>query len=301
MHKMSRSSSKRSATSVVAGVEDGIMMILSPAKSLDLSPYEGRLETTLPDCDPAKTIEIARAMKARNETALGKLLSISSKLASTANGYWESYQEGDGGEERKPCIYAFTGMAYQGLQVQTCSDDAVLYLQSNLRIIDPLYGALRPLDKIQAYRLEMRTKGVLLADQKTKLADFWSDACTTRIMEDLQPRQSKILLNLASDEYSAALDTSALSEDVRYVKIIFHDGGRVVTVHAKRARGMMTRFVADSRCQSLEDVKAFDVDGYSFAAALSDESTLVFQRPKVEPGKRKAATTKKVADKRSKR
>lgn len=276
------------------------MMILSPAKTLDLEPYDGNLETTWPQCDAAKTLEVVRAMKRRSEKELTKLLSISANLGKTAGEYWQNFQEDstDENAESKPCIYAFSGIAYQGVQIHKCTDEAVTYLQNNLRIIDPLYGALRPMDNIQPYRLEMATKGVF-SNKKVKLHEFWKESVTASIARDLGEREDKILLNLASDEYSSALDEIGLPEGTRYVKCIFLDNGRVVTVHAKRARGLMTRFVAEQKCQTVDDVKKFDYENYSFDASKSDELRLVFER---STGAKRGAksTNEKASSKRRK-
>ena len=279
------------------------MMILSPAKTMDLSPYEGSLQKqmTLPQCNLSKTLEIVDAMKSRNEKELTKLLSISSNLGKTANEYWETFENdfANADAAAKPCIYAFTGVAYQGLQVQECSDDAVLYLQNNIRIIDPLYGSLRPLDKIQAYRLEMSTRGVF-KDKKIKLSDYWKDSVTESLANDLKERKAKLVLNVASDEYSSAVDPSGLPSGTKFVKINFLDGGRVVTVHAKRARGLMARFVGENNCQTLEDVKKFDYEGYKFSQSNSNDECLVFERTKEAAQKRKGSGSTGSTKKRKK-
>jgi len=149
-------------------------------------------------------------------------------------------------------------------------------MQNNLRIIDPLYGILRPLDRMQPYRLEMATRNVFGKDDTTKLNDLWKESVTQQLARELalRPRSDQqILLNLASDEYAAAVDATMLQEaapNSKYVKVVFRDQGRVVAVHAKRARGLMVRFVAETQAKTLEDVQDFDAEGYK----------LVFDRPK---------------------
>ena len=268
------------AMSTEAGKNAGIMMILSPAKSLDLSPWkDASLQPSQADCDPSKTQEVAQLMKKRKEGELGKLLGISANLAKTAKDYWNDFDPAADTPSSKPCIYAFSGAAYQGLQIHECDEAAVSYMQKCLRIVDPLYGALRPLDQIQPYRLEMATRGVL-TDKKIKLADYWSPSVTQHIARDLETFEDPILLNLASDEYSAAVDESALPENARYIKVVFKENGRVIAVHAKRARGMMVRYVAERQATSLDQVKEFAEEGYSFQEDASDETTLVFDREK---------------------
>jgi cytoplasmic iron level regulating protein YaaA (DUF328/UPF0246 family) len=159
------------------------------------------------------------------------------------------------------------------------------YLQDNLRIVDPLYGVLRPLDRMQPYRLEMATRN-LWKDKKIKLADYWKDAVTQRLYQDLETRSDPVLLNLASDEYSAAVDPQALPEGTKYVKVVFWEEGRVVSVHAKRARGLMARFLAENDTSDLKDVQKFAEEGYSFVDSKSDDSTLVFDRRKGAGAKR---------------
>ena len=178
-------------------------------------------------------------------------------------------------------------------------------MQNNLRIIDPVYGALRPLDRMQAYRLEMATRNIF-PEQKMKLNDFWKDAVTQQLARELaqRPTHQQLLLNLASDEYAAAVDAAALQKatpDVKYVKVIFRDQGRVVAVHAKRARGLMVRYVSDTQAQSLEDVRGFAEEGYKLVAKDSDDTTLVFDRPKQPPPAKKATSAAGGATKKNKR
>lgn len=299
---MSRSS-KRKATEN----DHGILMILSPAKTLDLSPMASRRRsdalavaatatTTMPQCNAAKTLEIAKIMKSHNKDDLVKRLGVSAKIGKTAQEYWKTFQldnvKDEKNDQSKPCIYAFTGVAYQGLQIKECSEDSILYLQENLRIIDPLYGVLRPLDEIQPYRLEMATKGVFVNNKKLKLADFWKESVTTTLASDLRNRQPKIVLNIASDEYSTAVDTAGLPSGTQFLKVVFLDGGRVVAVHAKRARGLMAKFVAQNKCRTIDQIKEFDLEGYAFSASQSDESScLVFERRNKPSSSSGGATT----------
>lgn len=196
-------------------------------------------------------------------------------------------------DDVKPCIYAFSGTAYNGLKASTLEQDSMDYLQHNLRIIDPLYGVLRPLDTLQPYRLEMATRNVFSDDKTTKLASFWKPSVTKRLSQDLESRDGSemIMLNLASDEYSAAVDEKALPGGTQYIRIVFWEQGRVVAVHAKRARGLMARYLAETQATNLDHVKAFNVEGYAFVEKESDDTTLVFDRKK-QAGKKRAVPTK---------
>jgi len=313
---------------------DGILMILSPAKTLDLTsdlPFDGEddLPLTRPECSLEQTTQVATAMKSLSAAALTKKLKVSAKLGQTAFEHWQNFAVTDNHAEteeagvaipvlfERPCVYTYSGAAYQGLNVRDCSREAVLYLQHNLRILSAVYGLLRPLDQIQPYRLEMGTTNVLLPNNSNsssspKLAQFWSEAVTASLSNDLLLTNCKnddndddcttdgpILLNLASDEYAAAVDPQALlPPHSRYIKAVFQDDGRVVAVHAKRARGLMVRYLAEHRVRDLNGIRSFDSEGYRLVDAQSDDTTLVFHRAKQQQpvaAKNKRAASKPTA------
>lgn len=180
------------------------------------------------------------------------------------------------------------------MDAKSCTPQTLHYLQANLRIIDPLYGLLRPMDLIQPYRLEMATKGILKdlnkesSDHHNSLTNWWSKSVNDVIAKDLNGKKNgKYLINLASDEYAAAIDLELLPKDTNYIKVAFFQEGKVIAVHAKRARGLMCRYIAENQITDLDDVKKFDFDGYSFVKERSDETTFVFDRPKAESGKKR--------------
>jgi cytoplasmic iron level regulating protein YaaA (DUF328/UPF0246 family) len=295
---------------LIMSKKKGLMAILSPAKTLDLSPLSptvtAKMLPSVPNCDPKLTLQVARAMKERTRSELKRLLGVSEDIAIKAHEYWRDFELDTNikAVTSKPCIYSFSGAAYQGLQINdndSYNADAMQYLQNNLRIIDPLYGVLRPLDYIQPYRLEMATRGVF-NDKTSRLADFWRDAVTRNLAEDLKEQDEQVLLNLASDEYAAAVDIGSLGENVVYIKVVFREQGRVIAVHAKRARGLMVRYLALNKINSLEEVKNFNLEGYALISAECDHSTLVFDRPKQEKRPALAKTeAPSTATKRTKR
>jgi len=287
---------KRKATVVKAGVETSsknkkydsrILMFLSPAKSLDLSPM--KTDTPIPwttfSCSTEKTKKVASLMKkhAKTSSKLQKFLGISASLAETAQKYWSDYKldydyDASTDASIKPAGFCFSGAAYQGLQIKSLTPPSLQYLQETLLIIDPLYGCLRPMDRIQPYRLEMATRN--LFDDKTQLANFWKPAVRQSILATRSEDKIPILLlNLASDEYSAAVDISDC-ENVSLIKIVFRQEGRVIAVHAKRARGLFAKYVADNRIGTFDGLKSFSEEGYKYQAKASNETTLVFDRPK---------------------
>lgn len=302
----------------------GMRMILSPAKTLDLAPYDAEEQDdgvptpTRPSCDVARTRRIATAMQQRTTPALAKLLKLSPTLADTAGEYWSKFSldPTTSATPEKPAVFAFSGAAYQGLRAHDLLSQgshgaaALSYLQANLRILDPLYGVLRPLDAIQPYRLEMACRGVLPEEERGTLSASWK-ASVTRFLnknDDNDDDAPRTLLNLASDEYAAAVDGDALAASL--VKVVFQQEGKVIAVHAKKARGMMVRFLAEGHVTTLAGVREFREEGYAFVAARSSQHTLVFDRKKQqavaapgkkkrEPTKNKAAGTKKVASKKA--
>ena len=301
-----------------------MLMILSPAKTLNLDRDSDDLPVawTQPLADlSGERAQVVAAIKghAASATNLGKLLNTSAKITATARGYWQDMSgdaAGCGGAPRdgraKPAIMAFDGAAYAGLNVRDdlAADAARLrYLQDHLRIVDPLYGWLRPLDAIEAYRLEMSTKGVFGNDPKVKLERHWQPGISRCLAADeTSPSCVKensntpiIVVNLASDEYSAAVDRSM-------VKIVFKHGGRTIAVHAKRARGLMVRYATLHAIEDVDDLTGFDYEGYSYrpsesnyeirggarsllTAAESNEGTETTTTPKVKKKKKEDLLT----------
>ena len=306
MAKKSSKSNKDDAAS-----SGGVMMILSPAKTLDLSPFEPPSDgafpaLSTPDCDTAKTKVVAEAMKARSKKELEKLLGISANLAEKSHQYWTDFDPSGADEDNaKPAIYSFSGAAYQGLDIATVdSVEALQYMQNNLRIVDPLYGALRPLDMMQPYRLEMATKNALdkkKMDGAKDLASWWSQAVTKSISQDLEGRDEKILLNVASDEYSAAVDAADLPEGTKYIKAVFQQEGRVIAIHAKRARGLMVRYLSENNIQDEDGIRNFNSEGWKYVKSKSTDDRIVFDRPKPAAKPKKKAPAKSKAAPKAKK
>ena len=225
----------------------------------------------------------------KNATKLGALLKTSTSLTAKAQGYWKQMSDDGAGDVaakpddndssffRKPCIMAFDGAAYGGLNVRdtiSADESSLGYLNDHLRIVDPLYGWLRPMDAIEAYRLEMASRDVFSSlkrddDYPSKLQDFWKPAIASLLKDESETaRTPVVVVNLASDEYSAAVDPKAYS----MAKIVFKHGGRTIAVHAKRARGLMVRYATLTKASSLRDLQAFDWEGYTYRPS---ESTLL--------------------------
>lgn len=277
----------------------GIFMILSPAKTLDLSPLKSdvlsHIEEDLsePSCDPKKTRTLVDILQLKSQNELKKLLNVSDKISCTVKEYYDKFDmhtnlgvKGDvpsAPGNLKPAIFSFDGPAFKGIHPSTCNANTLQYMQYNLRIIDPLFGALKPLDQIQPYRLEMATKAIIkeLDTESKTLAEWWKASITSNILKDMKESQCDVLVNLASDEYASAVDAEQLvKNDLKFIKIAFQQEGKVVAVHAKRARGLMVRYISENQVMNVQDIQNFDLEGYRYCKEKSDENTFVFRRLK---------------------
>ncbi|GLD99602.1 hypothetical protein PINS_up008328 [Pythium insidiosum] len=185
----------------------------------------------------------------------------------------------------KQAVLSFNGPAYQGLEASELSADDLAFAQRRLRILCGLYGVLRPLDLIQAYRLEMGQKFAnargkdLYVFWGSKIAQELNDSFEALSKHDASLAESpKILVNVASQEYFKSIDVDSLDDDVQIVECVFKDDGKIKSVYAKRARGLMCRYLIEKRITTIDGIKKFDLEGYKFSAKESDDSTFVYNR-----------------------
>lgn len=285
-------------TKAAATSRRGIFMILSPAKTLDLSELVLVQPScsSLPSCDIIKTRQLADILKSKSKKELKDLLKVSDNISSTVKDYYDAFalnhvdvllepskKNKDNNANSKSAVFSFDGPAFKGISPSTCDSDSIEYMQKYLRIIDPLYGALRPLDLIQPYRLEMASKGILkdLGTDEKSLANWWKSSVTSSILADMKASECTLMVNLASDEYAAAVDQMILEqEDCTFVKVAFQQEGKVIAVHAKKARGLMVKYISENKLESVEGIQQFDLEGYGFCKDRSDETTIVFDRSK---------------------
>lgn len=265
----------------------GLHTILSPAKSLQMDGAEETAASfdTSRTRFTAKTKRLAEELKTLSAKKLGSLMSISDKLALLNAERWTAF--GDRGNPRGAAAMCFRGDVYQGLEAWTMNTRALDWAQGHVRILSGLYGLLRPLDVIQPYRLEMGTR--LATDQCANLYEFWGEDIIKALKKDMAEVGSDVLINLASDEYSKAARLGEMDVPVVDVKFMQKDGGklRFISFHAKRARGLMARWMSDNRPKRIADLDGFDLEGYRFAKKESDDNLLVFSRPK--PAAKKTA------------
>jgi cytoplasmic iron level regulating protein YaaA (DUF328/UPF0246 family) len=201
----------------------------------------------------------------------------------------------------KQACMGFNGPAFKGLSAATLSTADLEHAQSHLRILCGLYGPLRPMDLIQPYRLEMGTKGKWDGGAHSTLYSYWGSSIADEICEQMGGRG--LLVNCASEEYSKSLLPHLRErEGITVIDCVFKDDGRIKSVYAKAARGMMTRHVIESRCEDLESLRAFCAAGYQFSESESTDLRLVFNRSKSAAAAAAAAAketkTTKAAEKR---
>lgn len=256
-----------------------LMMVLSPAKTLDFDTPPHVSTATQPRfVEEAK--QLADGLRRLTPAQIGSLMSISDKLAALNAARWQQWQPTFTPQDSKQAVLAFHGDVYEGLDAATLSAQDLQWAQDHLRILSGLYGLLRPLDLIRPYRLEM---GTAWPNPRGKdLYAFWGTRLAEQLDADMAAGKGEpILLNLASEEYFKAIDRRALK--ARVVQAVFQDRDakgqyKVISFFAKRARGLMARYVITHRLQSVDALTAFDSEGYRWAPAQSSADMLVFRR-----------------------
>lgn len=255
-----------------------MLAVVSPAKNLDYDTPAGTDAFTQPRMldDARLLIERARQL---SPAELGSLMKISDKLAGLNAARFGQWETPFTPQNAKQAIFAFNGDVYTGLDAGSLSTEAIHYAQDHLRILSGLYGVLRPLDLMQPYRLEMGTR---LANSRGKdLYAFWGERITARLNQDLDASGDSILVNLASNEYFKAVKPTKLKADL--ITPVFKDTKngqlKIISFYAKKARGLMARFMVEQQPTTVDDLKAFASAGYKFDAALSADRELVFTRP----------------------
>lgn len=250
-------------------------IVISPAKSLNFEKAVPTNSYTVPQfLQQATTIQ--NTLKKKKPKELSTLMDISDKLAELN---WQRNQEWQipfTPENSRQAVYAFDGDVYTGLDVYSLPEDKSAVLQDKLRILSGLYGLLKPLDLMQAYRLEMGTS--IAVGKNKNLYAFWKQLITEALNEELE--KEELFVNLASNEYFSAVDTKALKVPVITPEFKDYKDGKLkmISFFAKKARGLMVRYILDTNAETIDDLKAFNYEGYAFDANLSKDNTLVFTR-----------------------
>lgn len=254
-----------------------MIIVISPAKTLDFETRARTKKFSMPDFldDSAVLIDQLRTLE---PDQISKLMSISPKLATLNSNRYYEWTRPFNLENAKQALYAFKGDVYTGLDAETLDDNDVAFAQDHLRILSGLYGVLRPLDLMQPYRLEMgaQFKNV----RGNNLYEFWGDTITEAINQELKKQKTDTLINLASNEYFKSIKPEKLNAKV--INPIFKDQKngmyKIISFFAKKARGLMSRYVIQHQLTSPEKIKQFDVAGYGFDEAESNDTEWVFKR-----------------------
>ncbi|MGX2947798.1 peroxide stress protein YaaA [Frederiksenia canicola] len=254
-----------------------MLAIISPAKTLDFETKIDGFTFSQPELTTysQQLIEICKQL---SPAEVGSLMSISDKLAALNVARFTEWQVEHTEKNSKAAIFAFKGDVYTGLEAETLSQAEIEYAQSHLRMLSGLYGLLKPLDLMQPYRLEMGTK--LANSQGKDLYAFWGNVITEHLQQAIDEQGDNILVNLASDEYFSAVKPSQLNAQI--IKPVFLDEKngkfKVISFYAKKARGMMVRFMLQTQPTSVKQLKDFNYGGYWFDEEASTATELVFKR-----------------------
>ena len=255
-----------------------MLIVLSPAKSLDYKTPVKVKAPTLPEF-VSESAKLIAELKKLSPQEVANLMGLSDQLAALNVGRYRDWSKKFTDENSKPAIYAFDGDVYDGFDAKTLNAKAIEFAQDHVRILSGLYGALRPLDLMQPYRLEM---GTSFKNARGKdLYAFWGDRVTDSLKNLLEKQKKPVLLNLASEEYFKVLQAKNLECPV--ISPVFQDGKdgkyKIISFYAKRARGLMARYVVENRITDPADLKGFNLDGYKYVASESKPEKPLFRRP----------------------
>ena len=255
-----------------------MLIVISPAKTLDFETRPGIPTFTIPEFldDSAELIDELRGFEPHR---LSALMGISPKLADLNSNRYHNWSLPFTGDNAKQSVLAFKGDVYSGLDADNLNADDLQFAQAHLRILSGLYGVLKPLDLMQPYRLEMGTK---LKNRRGKdLYDFWDGRINNTLNDELAGQDSPVLVNLASNEYFKSVQPERLN--ARIVTPTFKEARngdyRFISFTAKKARGLMSRYIIRNRLSNPEDLRGFDLEGYSYNEELSGADRPVFTRP----------------------
>lgn len=255
-----------------------MLITLSPSKGQDFEePVLSKKYSKPADLkDSELLIKELRKIKRKE---LQEMMAISENIASLNVERYKTFNTPFTTKNAKQAIFAFKGDVYSGLDLASFDEDDYAYAQDHLRILSGLYGCLRPMDLIQPYRLEMKTR--LKNERGENLYQFWGDRITKSLNKELKKQQEPVLVNLASNEYFKSVKPKLLQGRLLNINFKETKGGktRVVAIFAKRARGMMADYIIRNRIEKAEDIKRFRLGSYKFNKSLSDDGQWTFERP----------------------
>lgn len=255
-----------------------MLFLLSPAKSLD---YDTPMPSEIPHTTPQfvqRSAALIEVLRTQSPQDIASLMDLSDHLAALNVARYQAWRPRFTAANSRQAVFAFNGDVYEGLQARSLSAEDLAWAQGHVAILSGLYGVLRPLDRMQPYRLEMGTR--LATGAGTNLYQFWGSQIAEHLNARLRADTTPVVVNLASQEYFKAVERKALK--ARVIDCVFEDwkGGayKIISFHAKRARGLMARYAITQRVSTPHKLQGFDLDGYAFAPASSDPERLVFRR-----------------------
>lgn len=255
-----------------------MISLLSPAKTLDFETPTTIKEYSYP-AFLADSEYLIGKLKKLSVKQIRKLMSLSEDLGQLNFDRFQSWVKQYDENNGKQALLAFKGDVYVGLDATSLTENELLFANNHVRILSGLYGLLKPLDLMLPYRLEMGTS-FAVTPKKNNLYKFWGDKLTDSLNEELKSHSSKCIINLASGEYFKAINTKKLMGDLITVDFKeWKDGDyKMIGFFAKKARGLMTRYIIDNNIDNPEEIKGFDTEGYHFNSTLSNTNKWVFTR-----------------------
>lgn len=254
-----------------------MLIVISPAKTLDFETAPTTQEFTQPEL-LKESKKLISELKKLEPAEVSSLMKISDKLGTLNYLRFNEWKTPFNLKNAKQALLAFKGDVYTGIEAESFSKQDLNFAQKHLRILSGLYGVLKPLDLMQAYRLEMGTQ--FENKQGKDLYQFWGGKLTEQVNKDLKAAKSKVLINLASNEYFKSLQASDI--DAEIIVPVFKDfkNGKykIISFYAKKARGLMSAYIIKNRLKKPEDIKAFNIDGYKYSKSESNGNNWVFLR-----------------------
>ena len=250
--------------------------LISPSKTLNFDDYNTPGFNT--DCRLLDdTTELHKILTSYSINGIKDLMSVSDKIAELNYNRFKSWENPSLSSKSKQAVYAFKGDVYSGLNAETITKDKFDFMQKNLRILSGFYGLLRPFDKILPYRLEMGTK--LQNSRGKNLYEFWGNKITDLLNKDFESEKD-IVINLASEEYYKSINNKNLNNKVITPVFKEYKNGsyKTIAIYAKKARGLMSRYIIDNEIDNSDGLKTFTKEGYSYDEKLSDNLNFVFTR-----------------------
>ena len=254
-----------------------MIIVLSPAKTLDYD-VAPKSNHTAPQF-LSQSSNLIKTLKEKQPKDIASLMGLSDKLAALNFDRYQSWKASKiVSADTKPSLMVFKGDVYQGLDAETLNNKQIKFAQKHLRILSGLYGILRPMDVIKPYRLEMGTK--LETSKGKNLYDFWGNLIQKNVLQDLQSQKSDLIINLASKEYFTVL--GKLPEHINVVSPVFKDykngKHKIISFYAKKARGLMARWIIENNIKDFEKLSKFNIDKYYFSKSESTVTEPVFLR-----------------------